>query len=96
MELLQTPREKWYRPLEGERDRRRSRHPFCMNKSISPVRRSSRPIDLRFLNTERRNDKKIAFELRRQNRLTGCVTVSFAIPPETFTANEHSLCGSCY
>jgi|KBSMisStaDraftv2_1062788.scaffolds.fasta_scaffold00036_6 DNA polymerase-4 len=62
--------------------------PFHEQKSISTENTfQADTIDLRFLNTElARMTEKIAFELRRQNRLTGCVTVKLRYSNfETFT-----------
>jgi len=62
--------------------------PYHEQKSISTENTfQSDTIDLKFLSTElARMTEKIAFELRRQNRLTGCVTVKLRYSNfETFT-----------
>lgn len=62
--------------------------PYHEQKSISTESTfQADTIDLRFLNTElARMTEKIGFELRRQNKLTGCVTVKLRYSNfETFT-----------
>ncbi|MEP7317699.1 MAG: DNA polymerase IV, partial [Panacibacter sp.] len=62
--------------------------PYLEQKSISTENTFQQDtIDIRFLNSELvRMTEKIAFELRRQNKLTGCVTVKLRYSNfETFT-----------